>query len=76
MSGEFTGRRRVFIVWVKRVSLRSRDWEPIACLTRPEATSEISKARKAGDMAFVRAYQKTRKRSSKDSAAETAAEFE
>jgi len=71
--GEFTGRKRIFVVWVKRVSLQSTDWEPIACLTRREATDEIRRARHAGDMAFVCAYQKGR-RSSRDVATEKAAE--
>jgi hypothetical protein len=72
-TSEFTGRKRIFVVWVKRVSLRSTDWEPIACMTRKEATEEIRRARKVGDMAFVCAYMKA-KRHSKDSATEKAAE--
>ena len=70
---EFHGRKRIFVVWVKRVSLKSTNWEPIACLTRGEATGEIRRARKAGDMAFVGSYLKA-KRTSKDRATESAAE--
>lgn len=70
---EFTGRKRIFVVWVKRVSLKSTDWSPIACMTRKEATAEIRRARRMGDMAFVCAYQKG-KRTSQDSATEKAAE--
>jgi hypothetical protein len=72
-TSEFTGRKRIFVVWVKRVSLRSTDWEPIACLTRKEAAGEIRRAREAGDRAFVCGYQKA-KRSSQDRDTEQAAE--
>lgn len=83
-SEEFTGRKRIFIVWVKRVGVERADhrtktftqWEPIACLTRGKATQAIARARQQGCMAFVRAYQKSKKRSSQDSATETAAEPE
>jgi len=83
-SEEFTGRKRIFVVWVKRVGVKHSDhrtksftqWEPIACLTRGAATKAIAKARQQGCMAFVRAYQKSRKRTSRDSATETAAEPE
>ena len=83
-SEEFTGRKRIFIVWVKRVGAKQSgyrtksftQWEPIACLTRGAATRAIAKARQQGCMAFVRAYQKSKKRSSQDSATETAAEPE
>jgi hypothetical protein len=83
-SEEFTGRKRIFVVWVKRIgAMRSgyrtksfTQWEPIACLTRGAATKAIARARQQGCMAFVRAYQKSRKRTSQDSATETAAEPE
>ncbi len=73
MNQEFRGRKRIFVVWVKRVSLQSTDWEPVACLTRGGATGEIRRARKAGDLAFVCSYQKG-KRTTRDSATEKAAE--
>ena len=70
---EFTGRRRIFVVWVKRLSLGSHDWDPVACVNRKQATDEIAAARKVGDLAFVMPYQKA-KRNRKDAAAETAAD--
>jgi hypothetical protein len=72
---EFGGRRRIFVVWVKRLGLGSADWSPIACLTRKEAAGEIRKARSSGDMAFVAAYQKA-KRTSKDVATEELGDLE
>jgi hypothetical protein len=74
-SEEFTGRKRIFVVWVKQVGMSTTQWEPIACLTRGEATKAIARSRRQGCMAFVTAYQKA-KRSSKDSATEGNAEPE
>lgn len=57
----FTGRKRVFIVWVQRVTLGEHAWDPIACMTRDEAAGEIKSARRSGYQAFVCAYMKQKR---------------
>lgn len=53
---EFQGRRRIFVCWVKRISLKETNWSPIAALTSDEAHEERRKAEKEGDVAFVESY--------------------
>lgn len=59
---EFQGRRRIFICWVKRISLKETNWSPIAALTLEEAHDERRKAEKEGDVAFVEAYVRAKDR--------------
>lgn len=58
---EFQGRRRIFICWVKRISLKETNWCPIAAITSEEAHDERRKAEEAGDVAFVEAYTRAKK---------------
>jgi len=74
-SQEFTGRKRLVIVWVKRLTLDDSSWEPVACLTRKEASAELREARKAGYQAFSTTYLKAR-RNEGDRRAERDAEDE
>jgi len=71
---EFTGRKRIVVVWVKRVSIGSSDWDPIACKTSKDAANELRRARKSGYMAFVATYKKVKAGKSVASA-EREAEF-
>lgn len=70
----FFGRKRIFVVWVARISLGESSWEPIACMKRVEAIEEARKARRNGEQAFVCAYMK-QKRTKNDRATEEAAEI-
>jgi hypothetical protein len=71
---EFTGLKRIVIVWVKRLSLGERSWEPIACKTSREAAIELTAARSAGDMAFTATYSKRKRRAAGDRRAERMSE--
>lgn len=56
----FQGRRRLFICWVKRVSLGETQWDPLAFMSLAEAHDEKQRALRAGDLAHVDAYIKAK----------------